>query len=118
MIRKLRDEGLVEQVKLKEDILFKLTDAGEDILGNDPKHWNGKWRIVIFDIPEQKRIIRNMFRRNLKKWGFKNLQKSVWISKRDVFEKLSNYVKDLGIEQWVILIEANKLSQLPNLGDM
>lgn len=117
-IRRLRDQGLIEEVKIKNDIFFKLTSSGEDLTLSEPKVWDGKWRIVIFDIPEQKRLVRDLFRRNLKKWGFKYLQKSVWISKRDVFEKLSIYVKDLGIERWVTVIEADKLSQEPILSNM
>lgn len=112
-IKRLRDRGLVEEVKLKEDIILKLTSAGEDLGSNEPKEWDGKWRIVMFDIPEEKRVIRNLFRRNLKKWGFKHLQKSVWVSKKDVFEKLTNYIKDLGIERWVTVIEADKFSNQP-----
>ena len=41
------------------------------------------------------------------------MQKSVWVSKLDVFEKLTNYVKDLGVERWVTIIEADRLSQIP-----
>lgn len=113
-LKRLREGGLIEQVKLKDDIIIKLTEAGRDLLGNEveDKVWDGKWRIVIFDIPEEKRIIRNLFRRNLKKWGFKHLQKSVWISKRNVFDKLEYYIKDLGIEKWVIVMEVNRMSSL------
>lgn len=115
VLKRLREQGLIEEAKLKDDIIFKLTSAGAELVGGDPKIWDGKWRIVIFDIPEEKRIIRNLFRRNLKKWGFKHLQKSVWVSKRDVFEKLTNYIKELGIEKWVTVIEADKFSQPPTL---
>src|SRR3990167_2124094 len=92
--------------------LKKLREAGKDLISNqfEEKHWDGKWRVVIFDIPEEKRIIRNLFRRNLKKWGFKHLQKSVWISKRNVYDKLNSYIKDLGIEKWVIVMEINRLT--------
>lgn len=109
-IRRLRDSGLVKEIKLKDDIILKLTSSGEDLIGSEPKDWDGKWRIVVFDIPEQRRIIRNLFRRNLKKWGFRHLQKSVWISKRNDFDKLNSYIKDLGIEKWVVVMEINKIS--------
>lgn len=111
-LKRLREKGLIEQIKLKNDILFKLTQEGKDLLEDkfDEKSWDGRWRVVIFDIPEEKRIIRNLFRRNLKKWGFKHLQKSVWISKRNVFDKLEAYIKDLGIEKWVVVMEVNRLS--------
>ena len=114
-IKRLRDSGLVEEVKLRKDIILRLTASAEELVNHHREEWDGKWRIVIFDIPEEKRIIRNLFRRNLKKWGFKHLQKSVWISKRNVFDKLSSYIKNLGIEKWVTVIEADKLSQTASI---
>ncbi len=118
VLKRLRENGLVEEIKLKDDIIFKLTLAGEELTGSDPKEWDGKWRIVVFDIPEQKRLVRDLFRRNLKKWGFKHLQRSVWISKRDVFDKLTSYIQELGIEKWVSVIEADKLIPQPVLTNM
>ncbi len=111
VLKRLREKGLVEQVKLKNDVIIKLTEEGKGLIGGfEEKDWDGKWRVVIFDIPEEKRIIRNLFRRNLKKWGFKHLQKSVWMSKRDVFNKLEAYIKDLGIEKWVVVMEVDRLT--------
>ena len=117
-IKRLREKGFIKQDKINMgEVVLKLTDQGRDALGieDNAEQWDGKWRIVIWDIPEQKRIIRNLFRRNLKKWGFKHLQNSVWISKRNVYKKLMDYVKNLGIEQWVTVIEAEKLSSNHNL---
>lgn len=113
-LKRLRESGLIEQVKLKDDIIIKLTVQGRGLIADkfEEKDWDGKWRVVIFDIPEEKRIIRNLFRRNLKKWGFKHLQKSVWISKRNVFDKLESYVKDLGIEKWVIVMQVDRLTSM------
>lgn len=111
-LKRLREGGLIEEVKLKKNVIIKLTDEGRGLVSDefDESKWDGKYRIVIFDIPEQKRIIRNLFRRNLKKWGFKHLQKSVWISKKDVFDKLESYIKDVGIEKWVMVMEVERLS--------
>lgn len=115
-LKRLRENGLVEQINLKNDIIIRLTEGGKNLIndGVDEEAWDGKWRIVIFDIPEQKRIIRNLFRRNLKKWGFKHLQKSVWISKRNVFDKLEAYIRDLGIEKWIIVMESDHMTYRDN----
>src|SRR3990167_1742090 len=43
------------------------------------KRWDGKWRIVLFDIPEPKKKIRDSLRRKLKALGFLEFQKSVFI---------------------------------------
>lgn len=43
------------------------------------KKWDGKWRVIIFDIPEMRRRDRDFLRRELKWIGFIELQKSVWV---------------------------------------
>lgn len=43
------------------------------------KRWDGKWRIVVFDIPEKIRAARDALRIKLCKLGFYELQKSVFI---------------------------------------
>ncbi len=44
-----------------------------------PKIWDGKWRIVMFDIIEDDRSLRDFFRRQLKRLNFHELQKSVFV---------------------------------------
>lgn len=43
------------------------------------KKWNGKWFLVFFDVPEIQRNKRNYLRQFLKKLGFYQYQKSVYI---------------------------------------
>jgi len=109
-LKRLREGGFISEERVDEKLLFKLTDSGKFLIDEPEEKWDGRWRIVIFDIPEQRRVIRNLLRRNLKKWGFTHLQKSVWINKRNFYGKLEEYIKDLGIERWVTIIEADKIS--------
>ena len=44
-----------------------------------PRKWDGKWRVLIFDIPEGRRPLRDKIRRTLFGIGFVRLQDSVWI---------------------------------------
>lgn len=44
-----------------------------------PKRWDGKWRVLIFDIPEKRRGLRDKVRRTLTTVGFVRLQDSVWL---------------------------------------
>lgn len=46
--------------------------------------WDGKYRFVSFDIPEIKRLNRNNFRRAIKRMGFVQIQKSLWVSDRNI----------------------------------
>lgn len=44
-----------------------------------PEKWDGRWRVLIFDIPEKKRWLRDRIRDTLHAVGFKRLQRSVWV---------------------------------------
>jgi len=85
---RLKREGLIMIERNNGQIYIKLTKEGKKKAGlyqidnlsiKKPKKWDGKWRIVIFDIAELKRSHREAFRGKLKELGFKPLQKSVWI---------------------------------------
>ena len=51
--------------------------------------WDKKWRIVIFDISSTLPTERNAFRESLKKLGFKQLQRSVWITPFPCLKEIS-----------------------------
>ena len=46
---------------------------------NKPNKWDGKWRMLIFDIPEKRKSLREKIRITLSDIGFVKLQDSVWI---------------------------------------
>ncbi len=49
------------------------------VLPGKPKRWDGKWRIVVFDIPETRQRERKTLRQKLEALGFLPLQKSVFV---------------------------------------
>jgi len=59
--------------------LFKYLSLGDNKELNKKKKWDGKWRVLIFDIPETRRFDRDNVRRALVSIGFMRLQDSVWI---------------------------------------
>lgn len=46
--------------------------------------WNGIWYVLIFDVPEKERGYRDTLRRYLKQLRMGCLQKSVWVTPRDI----------------------------------
>lgn len=44
-----------------------------------PNSWDGRWRLVIYDVPKSKKYLRDVFRGTLKNLGFYQLQESVWL---------------------------------------
>ena len=69
------------------DRVHRLTEAGRlaALGGRDPvarwnRSWDGKWRMVIFDVPQARESARARLRRSLVQRGFGYLQNSVWIT--------------------------------------
>ena len=95
--QKLVREELLEY----EGRYLRLTGKGRKILERIelqnykikvPKKWDRKWRVIIFDIKEERRGLRNKVRNTLINIGFMCLQKSVWIYPYDC-EDLINLIK-------------------------
>ena len=67
----------------------RITEEGSKILAFEQekarlsnikkKRWNGRWRVVIFDVPERRRVVRDRLRDIMKEVGFVRLQDSVWV---------------------------------------
>lgn len=72
-------DGSITFVMTKKGKLQTLTYKFNQMKIDAPKHWDGKWRIVIFDIPEKLRHGRDALREKLISLGFLELQKSVFV---------------------------------------
>jgi DNA-binding transcriptional regulator PaaX len=89
LIERLKRNRLI--ILNEEDGKFKieLTEKGKRVVKEiqfekmeieRPAIWDGKWRVVIFDIPEKyRKRARDALREKLKKLEFFRLQKSVWV---------------------------------------
>ncbi len=67
--------------------------------------WDKKWRLVMFDIPESKRIIRNALRRKLKDIGFVEFQKSTFAYPFPCRDEINFIINFLEISEYVYYIE-------------
>lgn len=86
----LKKRGLVEFIKENDkEIVVKITDNGrkylkkfdiENIRLDRTSGWDGKWRLVIFDIPEKYKNTREALRKKLKDLDLVRLQDSVWVT--------------------------------------
>ncbi len=113
-IKRLRENGFVDFVSDKE-LILRLTDKGRSHalwtrLKFEDRKWDGKWRMVIWDIPEKRRKARDLLRHQLKQLGFEKIQNSVWASKKDCTLILKEYIKKVGIEDWVKVVESSSIS--------
>ena len=61
------------------------------------RKWDGKWRVLVFDIPERKRSLRNKVRGTLQGFGFQKLQDSVWVFPHDCEDLIALFKADMRI---------------------
>lgn len=89
-IKRLLEAGLIQYKTGKRNILHLTKKGQREALfahvgawakshTKTNQGWDGGWRIVFFDIPEQKRKFRDYLRTVLKSIGFMEFQKSVWV---------------------------------------
>lgn len=71
--------------------------------------WDGKWRIVVFDIAEKEHRLRDYLREKLVSLGFGKLQESVYITPLDVLADLKEFLKEAGLYGQAIVFEAMEL---------
>lgn len=115
-LKRLREKGYLDLVD-GEKLIFKLTDPARDYLvwrkiKFNKEIWDEKWRVVIFDIPEKQRKLRDLLRSKLKYWNFEPWQKSIWVTKINCTEELRKFIKDIGIEEWVMVLESENVGKI------
>jgi hypothetical protein len=114
-LKRLRNEQFVEIVTENGEELIKLTKKGHtkflklkiQDLSKKLTKWDGKWRIVIYDVSKFKKNRQSAFRNMIKSMNMLQIQKSVYIVPypcKEEIEYLREYF-DLGDE--VMFIRAD-----------
>ncbi len=115
---RLREKDLIEIVEINGKKVARITKKGEsklDFLDKHnfklkiPKKWDGRWRIVIFDIKESRSKTRFLLRKTLSQIGFVRLQNSVWLYPYDCEDLISLLKADFKIGKDVLYMIVEKL---------
>lgn len=75
------------------------------------KKRDGKWRLVIFDIPEDKKSSRDVFRRKLLQMGMVRLQDSTFVSAFPCQKEVDFLCHFLGISDFVTLVSLDRIER-------
>lgn len=103
VLSKLKNLGYIEKIIKDKNTFYIITPKGEEyadsvlsVLKKSPK-WDKKWRLVMFEIPEKNRALRDKLRRALSGLGLGILQSSVWVSPQDVQKQIEEIDKKLSL---------------------
>lgn len=116
ILERLRLGGYVSLIKRAEGVeKASLTDKGKAksltyefnaLTLPKSKKWDKKWRLVLFDIPETKKKIRDALRRKLKALGFLEFQKSVFVYPYPCRDEINFILNFWAIPEHVHYVEA------------
>ncbi len=118
-IRTLYQSRLIKEKENSDGtITMVLTDKGkekaliynlDEMVIKKPKQWDGKWRIVLFDIPEKMRKIRDAFRHHLNQLEFYEFQKSVFVHPFDCRDEIDYLIEFYNARKFIRFIIAESL---------
>lgn len=118
-IRRLQKNRLLSIKEKRGKFVVELTKEGkrkfkeiqfERLQITKPPQWDKKWRIVIFDIPDESfKRARDVLRGKLKEWEFYPLQKSVWVCPWPCENEIQLVAEMYGIAPYVNVVVAEKI---------
>jgi len=112
-IKNLIESGCAEMLNSSKQKFVRITKEGKSKLnalrleGEDalvPSSWDGLWRIILLDLPENRKSERESLRYLLKKAGFVCLKNSAWISPFPFENLFMNIKKDLVLTTEMMII--------------
>ncbi len=74
-----------------------------------PAKWDRRWRIVMFDVPEKLRILRNSLRMHFREIGLIELQKSVFVYPSPCDEEIEFILEFYNARKYVRFILAERV---------
>ena len=86
---------------LTERGVSRIEEAANRIYKMNPNEWDGKWRILMYTIPEEKRQIRDELRQELLWSGFGSFSNSCWISPNNLEKEVKLLIAKYGISEYV-----------------
>ncbi|KAA0550079.1 phenylacetic acid degradation operon negative regulatory protein PaaX [Bacillus sp. BGMRC 2118] len=114
-ISRMLKQGWVESEKQGNKSYYYLSDRGsvrmeeaaDRIFKLKPEKWDGKWRILMYTIPEEIRNIRDELRKELVWSGFGTFSNSCWVSPNNLEKQVNDLINKYEIAEYVDFFEAD-----------
>jgi phenylacetic acid degradation operon negative regulatory protein len=113
-VYRLRKAGLIADCDvLGGRRVLELTDDGRSRLPDScrpnrfwKRKWNRLWYVLVYDVPESERPYRNALREFLRRMRMGCLQRSVWVTPRDIRPEYDDLVHAAGVDAVSYLLES------------
>jgi len=109
--------GLIKEKTIekgKEENSYQLTEKGFSELCLEfpffrflKEKWDGKWRVISYEIPEKKREIRDRLRREMQGWGLGPWHRSFWLTPHPIITTLKTLTSQKEEERYIQAFQAD-----------
>lgn len=111
---RLTGQGLTELANDR----YSISEDGKILIHTIDKKRDGVWKIILFDIPETKRQVRNVLRSKLTSLGFKKWQNSIWISPFTLAPEIEDELNQLAKHFFIRLMKTTDINVTDDLEKM
>lgn len=108
--------GYIEKIVRNGESYLRLTNTAKNKLTRDfsffswrQKKWDGLWRIVFYDVPEENKSAREKLQAKLCELGFGMAKESTYITPYDVAEDLREFLVEQKLGEFVFVCVAKQL---------
>lgn len=106
---KQNSDGTITMVLSENGKRKALTYDLEKMEIKKPKQWDRKWRVVLFDIPDSRKKLREILRFHLKNLEFYEFQESVFVHPYDCKDEIDYLIEFYGIRKFVRFMIAESI---------
>jgi DNA-binding transcriptional regulator PaaX len=119
-IKNIVDSGFADLFETEQNEYIRLTPLGRQKLYRDEltnttavmnPNWDGTWRIIILDLPEDRKSEREALRYLLKKAGFVCAKNSVWVSPLPFEYFFEGIKKDFGLSTEMLILKTSEVDE-------
>lgn len=123
-ISRLEKRGFIGKKLVRGQGYYVLTPTGkeramryklEKMTIKRQKKWDGLWRIVMFDIPEDKKFARRAIGHAIQKLGCLQYQKSVFITPYPCVEEIDFAGECFGVRKYIRIITAKDVEKISSI---
>lgn len=117
-LERLEKEKLVQIKDTKSHQIVEITQRGRrrilkyalnELTIEKPKIWDGKWRLISYDIPGKHKFLRKVFREYLRIWGFYPLHESVFLHAYPCGKQVEFLREYLGVGEYVRFFSVSRI---------
>ena len=117
-LRRLEKEKLISIKNAEKYQIVEITDRGrrrilkyalDELAVEKPKYWDGRWRLVSYDIPKKYTSLRKILREYLRSWGFYPLHESVFLHAYPCEKQVEFLREYLGLGEYVRIFTVAKI---------